>query len=305
MNQYKSGKWTGEPKKKSRKSGIRDITQPVIAICMCAVGLGLSLVIGELPLPDKTGLTLSVSASGYNEAYAPTIVENTTNEEITAEETTVDYPEFDSLFTEIESSEDEDFDSDKYSTVLTSDQITQKLEQSAIASKIAEDNAYRSRNAGTSVNSGRKSLYLDYYYYNRTQTLNGTYNRLNTNGTPMSQYTTPSCYCFDENGIPTNYAYYIDGKATAYSSGGRTATGTHTYQGTVAVDPRIIPYGSEMWITSLDGKYVYGYCRAEDTGGFIYYRNGATVDLFMNSNSDAVSWGFRSVRIYVFPNYNK
>lgn len=303
MNQYKSGRWTGEREKKSLKSTLGDITQPAIACLMCTVGLGLTFVIGEMPVPEKGTLTLSVSASGYNEAFAPPITENGTEAETQAqEEIIVDYPEFDSLFTQMSEEIPDEFDGAKYSTSLTAEQITQKLADSAIASKIAEDNAHRRRNAGTSVNSGRKSLYLNYFYYDRSQKLNGTYNHLSTSGVPMSQYAMPDNLCFDENGIPLNYAYYIDGKATAYNTNGRTATGTHTYQGTVAVDPRVIPYGSEMWITSLDGRYVYGYCRAEDTGGFIYFRNGATVDLFMSAYSDCCAWGYRSVRIYILPN---
>lgn len=38
--------------------------------------------------------------------------------------------------------------------------------------------------------------------------------------------------------------------------------------GHIAVNPKQFPYGTELYIVSLDGKFVYGYCMAADTGGF-------------------------------------
>lgn len=127
----------------------------------------------------------------------------------------------------------------------------------------------------------------------------GGYTRLNASGRAMSEKVAPDWLTLDENGIPTDYAYCITGKSTAYYSGYITSTGTRPMQGTVAVDPREIPYGTKMYITSADGRYIYGYAVAEDTGGFIYFTNGATVDLYMHSYDDCVNWGWRSVNIYV------
>ena len=125
----------------------------------------------------------------------------------------------------------------------------------------------------------------------------GNWVRLNTSGVPMSE---KSGYVeLDENGVPLHYSYSITGNATAYYSGYITSTGTRPMQGTVAVNPRQIPYGTRMWITSADGRYVYGLAVAEDTGGFIHFRNGATVDLYMHSYDDCVTWGWRSVNIYI------
>ncbi|MBQ7687894.1 MAG: 3D domain-containing protein [Clostridia bacterium] len=125
----------------------------------------------------------------------------------------------------------------------------------------------------------------------------GSYVRLNASGVPMSE---KSGYVeLDENGVPVNYAYCITGNSTAYYSGYITSTGTRPMQGTVAVNPNQIPYGTRMWITSADGRYVYGLAVAEDTGGFIYFRNGATVDLYMHSEADCINWGWRAVNIYI------
>ena len=65
----------------------------------------------------------------------------------------------------------------------------------------------------------------------------------------------------------------------------------------IAVNPKQIPYGTEMWIVSDDGV-VYGYCIAADTGGFVN-KGKFTVDLYMNSTSQCRQWGARNVTIYI------
>ena len=118
----------------------------------------------------------------------------------------------------------------------------------------------------------------------------------NTMGVPMSQKGSVEV---DANGVPLHYKQLIVGKATAYYGGTLTATGTRPVPGCVAVDPREIPYGTRMYITSSDGSIVYGYAVAEDTGGFIYWPNGATVDLFMWTYEDCCVWGWRNANIYI------
>lgn len=77
---------------------------------------------------------------------------------------------------------------------------------------------------------------------------------------------------------------------------GITATGTKAAYGTVAVDPRVIPLGSKLYIETSDGSFVYGFATAEDTGGAI---KGNKVDLFFPSNADCMNFGRRSVKVYV------
>ena len=56
-------------------------------------------------------------------------------------------------------------------------------------------------------------------------------------------------------------------KATGYySKTGKGSSGLGLGYGTVAVDPDVIPYGTKLYITSTDGKFVYGYAVATDTG---------------------------------------
>ena len=74
-----------------------------------------------------------------------------------------------------------------------------------------------------------------------------------------------------------------------------TATGTTVRIGTVAVDPRFIPYGTRMFIVSNDGSYIYGISVAEDCGGAI---KGDRVDLYFPTTSECFQFGFRDCTIY-------
>lgn len=98
------------------------------------------------------------------------------------------------------------------------------------------------------------------------------------------------------NGL--SYSRVITGKCTAYSGGGTTATGAPAAVGRVAVDPSEIPYGTRLYIASADGSYVYGYCVAADTGGFIY-SSSTVVDLYMNTEAECESFGRRTMNIYI------
>ena len=79
--------------------------------------------------------------------------------------------------------------------------------------------------------------------------------------------------------------------ATAYTwTGYRTATGTWPSRGTVAVDPRVIPLGTELHIEG------YGAAVAADTGGAI---QGQRVDLYMDTEHECWQWGRRKVEVRV------
>lgn len=74
-----------------------------------------------------------------------------------------------------------------------------------------------------------------------------------------------------------------------------TSTGTHVRVGTVAVDPRYIPYGTRMFIVSNDGTYVYGIATAEDCGGDI---KGDRIDLYYPTSYECYQFGRRDCTIY-------
>ncbi|MHC6180221.1 3D domain-containing protein [Clostridium sp. JNZ X4-2] len=84
-------------------------------------------------------------------------------------------------------------------------------------------------------------------------------------------------------------------QATAYTGDGITASGSPTKRdpnsySTIAVDPRVIPIGTRVYVEG------YGYAIAADIGGAI---KGNRIDLFVPSQSEAQSWGIRSVNVYV------
>ncbi|OQW97579.1 MAG: hypothetical protein BWK77_01400 [Verrucomicrobia bacterium A1] len=72
---------------------------------------------------------------------------------------------------------------------------------------------------------------------------------------------------------------------------GITATGTEARPGTVAADPRMLPFGTILYVPG------YGYGRVEDTGGDI---KGNRIDLFYPSHAEALDWGRHKVRCKVW-----
>lgn len=115
-------------------------------------------------------------------------------------------------------------------------------------------------------------------------------------GTPISK--APFDIELDKNGQPVKYSKKFTGSCTAYATGTRGASGMKLGIGTVAVDPRQIPYGTKLWITSADGKFVYGYAVAADTGAFVH-RGTTIADLYMGSYKEACNFGRRTLNIYV------
>ncbi len=111
----------------------------------------------------------------------------------------------------------------------------------------------------------------------------------------------------DKNGRPVSYSKVITGKASAYC--GKCDSNNTAYfgkgsarPGYVAVNPKQIPYGTKLYIVSSDGKRVYGYAIAADTGGFAYNGSGRVVDLRLPTGEKCncgSSWGVRNVNIYV------
>lgn len=87
--------------------------------------------------------------------------------------------------------------------------------------------------------------------------------------------------------------------ATAYDPGpascgrgctGRTATGMRATRGVIAVDPRVIPLGSRVFV---DG---YGPAIAADVGSAI---KGNRIDVCFDSRGEALRWGRRRVQVMV------
>ena len=76
---------------------------------------------------------------------------------------------------------------------------------------------------------------------------------------------------------------------------GITATGTTAAEGrTIAVDPRVIPYGSAVTLYFADGtSHTY---TAEDCGGAI---KGNRLDIYFDDHQAALQFGVQSAMVYV------
>lgn len=93
-------------------------------------------------------------------------------------------------------------------------------------------------------------------------------------------------------------SYASTGKTPNSKYYGVTASGMKARVGVVAVDPRVIPLGTRLYIESSDGgkSWVYGYCVAGDTGGAI---KGNRVDLFFDTAAECKKFGRKSATVYI------
>lgn len=75
---------------------------------------------------------------------------------------------------------------------------------------------------------------------------------------------------------------------------GKTATMTKVRWGVVAVDPRVIPLGSKIYIENM------GWFSAEDTGGKV---KGNKIDIFYPTRNQAIKFGKRKLKVFVLPKH--
>ena len=106
---------------------------------------------------------------------------------------------------------------------------------------------------------------------------------------------TESAVCNDVFlGEYTLTAYCACSRCCGVWANGYTATGTWATEGrTIAVDPKVIPYGSRVLLIWPDGtqrEYI-----AEDCGGGV---NGNHIDVFFNDHQAARYFGVQSAMAY-------
>lgn len=100
------------------------------------------------------------------------------------------------------------------------------------------------------------------------------------------------------SGATLNFSDAKSMTATAYTAGHggadhTTATGSLVEMGVVAVDKKIIPLGTKMYIVTNDG-IVYGMATAEDTGV-----RGNVIDLYYETYRQCIEFGRRSCTVYI------
>lgn len=98
------------------------------------------------------------------------------------------------------------------------------------------------------------------------------------------------------SGESYSYSYYLDVTATAYSTlSGYTYTGKAIELGMIAVDPSVIPLGTQVYVVGDYGDY--GVCSAEDTGGAII---GNKIDIYLGDDMEVLmNFGVRKMRVYI------
>lgn len=116
-----------------------------------------------------------------------------------------------------------------------------------------------------------------------------------------------------ENNPPEEYVKKIEVTATAYClckkccgktpdnpNYGCTHSGLKIIPGSgmkvIAVDPKIIPLNSKVYVEGLNGAWDYGNAVAADTGSAI---KELKIDLYMDTHTEALEWGRRKVNVYV------
>jgi 3D (Asp-Asp-Asp) domain-containing protein len=118
-----------------------------------------------------------------------------------------------------------------------------------------------------------------------------TYNEINLESESKQNLNPEQNINIEEN---DNYIIMI---ATAYTKSieegthkGITRSGTQVSRGTVAVDPRVIPLGTKLYVEN------YGHAVALDTGGAIKENR---IDLYMETKDEAFEFGRKEVRVWI------
>lgn len=91
-------------------------------------------------------------------------------------------------------------------------------------------------------------------------------------------------------------SYECTGKTPDHPQFGITYTGVRAKRGIIAVDPKVIPLGTRVYVEVPGSAPDYGYAVAADIGSAI---KGNKIDLYVDSMAEAYKWGVRKVKIYI------
>jgi len=110
-------------------------------------------------------------------------------------------------------------------------------------------------------------------------------------------------------GETLRYKKVLTMKATAYTSSyedtgktpdhphfGITYTGIKAKKGVIAVDPKVIPLGTRVYVEVPGSAPDYGYAVAADIGGAV---KGNIIDVYLEDVKSVQSWGVKTVKVYI------
>lgn len=104
-------------------------------------------------------------------------------------------------------------------------------------------------------------------------------------------------YLIFDDGSSMIYTQEVICNATAYYGGVKTATGHAVGKGVMAVDPKVYPYGTTMYVGKAGSTgLVYGTATAYDCGGAV---KGNIIDVWYPTYADCARWGRRNVTCYI------
>ncbi len=113
----------------------------------------------------------------------------------------------------------------------------------------------------------------------------------------------------NSRGDLVRFSKVLDMKATAYTSSfedtgkseghpqfGITYSGMRAREGIIAVDPKVIPLGTKLYVEVPGSAPDYGFAIAGDIGSAI---KGKKIDLYFDTTSQVSRWGRRNVVVYI------
>jgi len=200
-------------------------------------------------------------------------------------------------------------------------EIVAEVEEEGILTVVTETKEVeipftRSVRASTDLNAGEERIAQNGQNGKRLETYEITYldgvmqskvlvdNKTITKAIAQITETGGASVTLASRGDDARYSKVMTMTATGYcicktctgSGNGITATGRQAKKGVVAVDPKVIPLGSRVWVETENGSYVYGAAIAADTGGAI---KGNKIDLCFGSHQEALNFGRRTVKVYI------
>lgn len=127
----------------------------------------------------------------------------------------------------------------------------------------------------------------------------------------ISEYGTVATYR-TSRGEEVAYRKVMNMRATAYTASfkdtgkhpdhpqfGITYTGIRAKRGIIAVDPKVIPLGTKVYVEGVGDVPDYGFALAADIGGAI---KGDLIDIYLDDQETVDAWGCKNVRVYILAN---